>query len=112
MPDFGTLVPHNARVYDYLLGGKDHYAADREAGDRFLASYPDVVHSVRANRAFLALKLPATPNSFLTLRSHRNDGRDRHRPSVKLRLHAATRTTAPRRQAWYAAVRRCLLRYC
>jgi hypothetical protein len=54
MPDFDTLVPHNARVYDYLLGGKDNYAVDREAGDRFLAAYPDVVHSVRANRAFLA----------------------------------------------------------
>jgi hypothetical protein len=54
MPDFDTRVPHNARVYDYLLGGKDNYAADREAGDRMLAAYPDVVHTVRANRAFLA----------------------------------------------------------
>ena len=54
MPDFDTRVPHNARVYDYLLGGKDNFAADREAGDRMLAAYPDVVHTVRANRAFLA----------------------------------------------------------
>jgi hypothetical protein len=54
MPDFDARVPHNARVYNYLLGGKDNFAADREAGDRFLAVYPDVVHSVRANRAFLA----------------------------------------------------------
>src|SRR5215472_17609154 len=54
MPDFDTRVPHNARVYNYLLGGKDNYAVDREAGDRFLAAFPDVVHSVRANRAFLA----------------------------------------------------------
>jgi hypothetical protein len=54
MPDFDTRVPHNARVYDYLLGGKDNYAADREAGERMLAAYPDVVHTVRANRAFLA----------------------------------------------------------
>jgi S-adenosyl methyltransferase len=54
MPDFDTRVPHNARVYNYLLGGKDNFAADREAGDRFLAAYPNVVHSVRANRAFLA----------------------------------------------------------
>jgi hypothetical protein len=54
MPDFDTRVPHNARVYDYLLGGKDNYAADREAGDRMLAAYPKVVHTVRANRAFLA----------------------------------------------------------
>jgi S-adenosyl methyltransferase len=54
MPDFDTRVPHNARVYNYLLGGKDNFAADREAGDRFIATYPNVVHSVRANRAFLA----------------------------------------------------------
>ena len=54
MPDFDTRVPHNARVYNYLLGGKDNFAVDREAGDRMLAAYPDVVHTVRANRAFLA----------------------------------------------------------
>jgi hypothetical protein len=54
MPDFDTRVPHNARVYNYLLGGKDNFAADRAAGERFLATYPNVVHSVRANRAFLA----------------------------------------------------------
>ena len=33
--------------------GKDNFAADREAGERFIAAYPAVVHSVRANRAFL-----------------------------------------------------------
>jgi hypothetical protein len=54
MPDFDTRVPHNARVYNYLLGGKDNFAADREAGERFIAAFPNVVHSVRANRAFLA----------------------------------------------------------
>ena len=54
MPDFDTSIPHNARVYNYLLGGKDNYAVDREAGDRFIAAFPDVVHSVRANRVFLA----------------------------------------------------------
>ena len=54
MPDFDVRVPHNARVYNYLLGGKDNFAADRAAGDRFIAAYPNVVHSVRANRAFLA----------------------------------------------------------
>jgi hypothetical protein len=34
MPDFDTSVPHSARVYDYWLGGKDNFAADREAADR------------------------------------------------------------------------------
>jgi hypothetical protein len=54
MPDFDTKVPHIARVYDYWLGGKDNFAADRELGERTLAAYPNLVFSVRANRAFLA----------------------------------------------------------
>jgi hypothetical protein len=51
---FDTSVAHIARVYDYWLGGKDNFAADREAADQALAAYPDLVGSVRANRAFLA----------------------------------------------------------
>jgi O-methyltransferase involved in polyketide biosynthesis len=54
VPDFDTKVPHIARVYDYWLGGKDNFAADRELGERTLAAYPNLVFSVRANRAFLA----------------------------------------------------------
>ena len=54
MPDFDTSVPHVARVYDYWLGGKDNFAADRELGERTLQAYPNLVFSVRANRAFLA----------------------------------------------------------
>ncbi|MGH3067974.1 MAG: SAM-dependent methyltransferase [Streptosporangiaceae bacterium] len=52
--DFDTSVAHIARVYDYWLGGKDNFAADRTAGEEALAAYPDLVSSVRANRAFLA----------------------------------------------------------
>jgi hypothetical protein len=52
--DFDTSVPHIARVYDYWLGGKDNFAADRELGKRTIQAYPNVVFSVRANRAFLA----------------------------------------------------------
>lgn len=54
MPDFDTSVPHSARVYDYWLGGKDNFAADRELGDQTQEAFPDIVHSARANRAFLA----------------------------------------------------------
>jgi hypothetical protein len=53
-PTFDTGVAHIARVYNYWLGGKDNYAADREAGDQAIQAYPDLVLSVRANRAFLA----------------------------------------------------------
>jgi hypothetical protein len=48
-----TSVAHIARVYNYWLGGKGHFPADREAGEQALAAYPDLVSSVRANRAFL-----------------------------------------------------------
>jgi hypothetical protein len=51
---FDTGVAHIARVYDYWLGGKDNYAADRAAGDEAMQAYPNLVFSVRANRAFLA----------------------------------------------------------
>jgi hypothetical protein len=54
VPEFDTGVPHSARVYNYWLGGKDNFAADREVGDRTIEAYPNVVFSVRANRAFLA----------------------------------------------------------
>src|SRR5580692_1430987 len=53
MPDFDITVPHISRVYDYWLGGKDNFAADRELGEQTLLAYPNIVDSVRANRAFL-----------------------------------------------------------
>jgi trans-aconitate methyltransferase len=52
-PDIDTSVAHQARVYNYLLGGKDNFAADREAGDMALQVNPDLAVAARANRAFL-----------------------------------------------------------
>jgi S-adenosyl methyltransferase len=51
-PPFDTTVPHASRMYDYLLGGKDNFAADREAAEQLVAIDPDVRRAVRANRAF------------------------------------------------------------
>jgi trans-aconitate methyltransferase len=53
-PVIDTSVAHPARVYDYWLGGKDNFAADREAGELALQAYPDLAQAVRSNRAFLA----------------------------------------------------------
>jgi hypothetical protein len=53
-PAIDTSVPHSARVWDYWLGGKDHYSADRQAGDQFAQILPDIVTQVRASRVFLA----------------------------------------------------------
>ena len=52
-PVVDTSVPHIARVYDYWLGGKNHFAADREAGDLAISVYPDMAESCQHNRAFL-----------------------------------------------------------
>jgi hypothetical protein len=51
--EFDTSVPHIARVYNYWLGGKDNYAADREAAEKVISTAPHVLASVRAQRAFL-----------------------------------------------------------
>jgi len=48
-----TSVPHIARVYDYWLGGKDNFAADRAAAQLVIETMPDILISVRAQRAFL-----------------------------------------------------------
>ena len=45
--------PHHARVYDYVLGGKDNFAADRKAAEQLLAIAPDSRQLAQAQRAFL-----------------------------------------------------------
>jgi SAM-dependent methyltransferase len=52
-PAFDTSVANQARIYDYLLGGKDNYAADRAAAEAALKIYPEWGFTARANRAFL-----------------------------------------------------------
>jgi hypothetical protein len=49
-----TSEPHSARVWNYLLGGKDNYPADREVGEVILKMFPDIAHLARLQRLFLA----------------------------------------------------------
>ncbi|MFC9975561.1 SAM-dependent methyltransferase [Spirillospora sp. NPDC127200] len=49
-----TSVPHSARIWNYWLGGKDNYPADRAAGDAFLKIFPGMAAGARASRGFLA----------------------------------------------------------
>ena len=51
--DLQTDQPHPARVYDYLLGGKDNFAADRAAAEAGLRANPNSRIPPRENRAFL-----------------------------------------------------------
>jgi hypothetical protein len=50
---FDTTVAHPARRYDYWLGGKDNFAADRESGDAIAAAFPGIRVAVLENRRFL-----------------------------------------------------------
>ncbi|MGH3245959.1 MAG: SAM-dependent methyltransferase [Trebonia sp.] len=52
-PAFDVTVANQARIYDYYLGGKDNYEADRAAVDAILEVAPGFAFSARANRAFL-----------------------------------------------------------
>ncbi|MBX6389288.1 MAG: SAM-dependent methyltransferase [Frankia sp.] len=51
--DLKTDIPHIARIYDYWLGGKTNYRADREVAEAVMKAMPTVTQSVRTNRAFL-----------------------------------------------------------
>ena len=53
-PAIDSSVPHSARIWNYWLGGKDNYAADREAGDAFCEIFPGMPDVARAVRHFLA----------------------------------------------------------
>jgi hypothetical protein len=53
VPQIDTDRPHPARVYNYHLGGKDNFAADREMGDKIQAAMPSARTAARENRAFM-----------------------------------------------------------
>jgi hypothetical protein len=48
-----TGIPQSARVWNYWLGGKDNFEADRQVGDQFADFYPDITVVARSSRAFL-----------------------------------------------------------
>jgi hypothetical protein len=52
-PEINTGVAHTARIYDYWLGGKDNFAADRAVGDAVTKAIPSTPLLARENRAFL-----------------------------------------------------------
>jgi SAM-dependent methyltransferase len=54
IPQIDTRIPHSARVYDYLLGGKDNFEADRIVAKAAIEAFPATAESARANRVFLS----------------------------------------------------------
>jgi S-adenosyl methyltransferase len=94
LPDIDTTVPHSARIYDYILGGKNNFAADRQAAAKALGANPNLATGMRENRAlmrrmtaFLAAEagirqfldigtgLPTSPNMHEIAQSRRPDSR-------------------------------------
>jgi O-methyltransferase involved in polyketide biosynthesis len=53
LPEIDTTVPHSARIYNFWLGGKDHYPVDRAMGEQIAKVLPEIVEISRAQRAFL-----------------------------------------------------------
>ncbi|MYS19469.1 S-adenosyl methyltransferase [Streptomyces sp. DvalAA-14] len=51
--DIDTSKPHSARMYDYYLGGKDHFDVDKQAAERVASVYPGIFVCARENRAFM-----------------------------------------------------------
>ncbi|BCJ51543.1 hypothetical protein Asp14428_30180 [Actinoplanes sp. NBRC 14428] len=54
IPKLDTTVPQTARIWNYLLGGKDNFAVDREVGDQIVATLPQLAENARLSRAYLA----------------------------------------------------------
>src|ERR1700754_2462520 len=53
VPEIDTSRPHPSRMYDYYIGGKNHFAADRVVADKALASWPAGRLGLRDNRRVL-----------------------------------------------------------
>jgi hypothetical protein len=53
IPDLQVDQPHGARIWNYLLGGKDNYPADRAVGDAMREQWPDLADSALKSRQFL-----------------------------------------------------------
>ena len=102
-PDFDTTKAHSARVYDFYLGGTDHFAVDRETGLKAMQSWPAVRTAVRENRAFLGravryLAGEAGIRQFLDIGSGLPSGDN---------VHEVAQAVAPRSRVVYVDNDRC-----
>ena len=86
-----TTTPNVARIYDYLLGEKDNFAADRAAAQRLIAATPDMAGIVRDNRAFIGRVVPDEDEPHRLIAEYR----DHLAPGSYLAIsHGASATTA------------------
>jgi len=52
--EFDPRTPSIARVYDYFVGGRDNFAADRDLAKRLIEAFPPLLPTVKENREFLS----------------------------------------------------------
>ncbi|GAA2778351.1 hypothetical protein GCM10020219_057030 [Nonomuraea dietziae] len=92
-----TTIPHSARVWDFLLGGKDHYAVDREVGETLLTLFPDF----RDGRPAPA----RVPHARCPVPGERGGSAPvpgyRHRPATANNTHEVAQSIAPETRVVY-----------
>lgn len=93
MAEFDPKTPSIARIYDYFVGGRDNFAADREVGDRLIEAFPPLLPTAVENKEFLnravtwaasegitqfidiGCGMPTSPNTHETARAVEPDAR-------------------------------------
>jgi hypothetical protein len=103
VPEIDTSRAHPARMYDYLLGGKDHFEADRQAIEALLQAVPNARTGARENRAFLGravqyLVAEAGIRQFLDIGSG---------PPTAHNVHEVAQSVAPDSRVVYVDNGRC-----
>jgi S-adenosyl methyltransferase len=103
--EIDVSVAHPARVYDYWLGGKDNFAADRAAAERVLEAKPAIRDNVRANRRFLAkavryLTAEAGIQQFLDIGTGIPTANNTHEVAQAVRPRPGSSTWTTTRSCW------------
>jgi len=107
---FRPDIPSSARIYDYFLGGKDNYPADRDAGDKIAAYLPNIREAAQINRAFVrrsvigALLAPFPAGSYVALTHGTADSAPQVRAAARVYDAATTRMFVRSREEVLALV--------
>lgn len=89
-PEVDTSQAHAARMYDYFLGGKDNYPADREAAEQLVKVIPSVPVTIRQNRLFLHRVVRGPGPPVAAGREHRRGPGFHDRPLLRRRPQTLT----------------------
>jgi hypothetical protein len=110
--DIRTDIPHPARVYDYWLGGKDNFPADREMAEWVLKLTPETLDTVRANRQWMvrAIRFLCDAVSHGTRTGELPDPVSRHGRIRPERTHEASAGAAQRGAIWIPRGKDAILR--